>query len=232
MLREQLAGHEGARRIADGFEVAIVGPPNAGKSTLLYAIEGDEVAIVTEVAGTTRDVIECRIDLGALSVRFLDTAGLRETEDAVEKEGVRRAEHRAARADLRVFLSEDGSAGDSSLWEDGDLNLWSKGDVTGASEAISAKTGEGIDAFLREVRQRRSQLTGRPSLVTSERQFFSIYQSVSHGEAAMSALDEGRGDELVAEEIRAALRSLEQVVGRVGVEDVLGEIFASFCIGK
>lgn len=231
VLQELVDGHAFATRISDGVEVAIVGAPNAGKSTLLNAIAGEELAIVTDVAGTTRDVIECRMSLGGALVRFLDTAGLRETDDVVEQEGVRRAELRADRADLRIFLFE-GEISRHPLWRKGDLEVKTKVDLSGKVGGISAKTGQGVAELLQAVQDRVVELTGSGGLVASERQVELLRSAMAHAEEARNLVEDGSGSELAAQSIRDALTTVEEVVGRVGVEDVLGEIFSSFCIGK
>src|SRR6056297_3103116 len=162
-LSGQIAGAGVAERIRDGFEVAIVGPPNIGKSTLLNALAGREAAITSEYAGTTRDVIEVRMDLRGLPVTLLDTAGLRETQDAVGTIGVERAKERARAADLRVFLTE-GEAPAQDLWCDEDLCLLGKGDLHGGVEgSVSGRTGVGVDTLVKsvgEVLERRSGSVG------------------------------------------------------------------------
>ncbi|MCH2076665.1 MAG: tRNA uridine-5-carboxymethylaminomethyl(34) synthesis GTPase MnmE [Rhodobacteraceae bacterium] len=226
-----LRGHEQARLITNGLEVAIIGAPNVGKSTLLNAIAGDDIAIVTEVAGTTRDVIECRVNLGGRLVTFLDTAGLRDTDDIVEREGIRRAEIRAQRADMRLFLSMVPEE-DHPLLQAGDIKVLTKSDVSGSPDGISAKTGAGVAELLEEIEKSVALRTKGAGLVSSERQAYLLKQAASHTDSALATLVTGVGSELVAHHIRDALRSVEEIVGRVGVEEVLGEIFSSFCIGK
>lgn len=227
-LSAQIAGFDAAERIRSGFEVAVIGPPNAGKSSLVNHIARREVAIVSESAGTTRDVIELRLDLRGLSVTLLDTAGLRDTQDAVEKIGVERARQRAAAADLRIHLSDDG-AYDASLWQAGDLAVQGKIDRTGriAGLGVSAVTGEGIGEILDSVFNTLSERTAHAALVSHERQFNAL------AEARTAIIgSEGLPPELVAEAIRQAAASLDKLLGRIGAEDYLDVIFASFCIGK
>lgn len=220
-------------RVREGFEVAIVGRPNAGKSTLLNALAGREAAITSEVAGTTRDVIEVRMDLSGLAVTLLDTAGLRDTEDKVEAIGIARAVERAKRADLRVFLLDDG---DIPLLEPmaDDLIVQGKADLGGSAELrVSGKTGEGIDALVAAITKRLSARAAGAGVMTRERHRDCLGRASG---ALCSALEElGHGLErldLAAEHCRTGIRALESLLGRVDVENLLDEIFSSFCIGK
>ncbi|MEM9854534.1 MAG: GTPase, partial [Pseudomonadota bacterium] len=231
-LAKQIAGFEDARRIRTGIEIAIVGAPNVGKSTLVNALVGDDIAIVTDIAGTTRDVIEARLSIGGQLVTFLDTAGLRETDDPIEREGVRRAQKRAEAADLRIFLSDTGLFEGKELFQDGDLTVLSKGDLTGEAGAISALTGEGLADLQRRLKDKVSDMTSGAGLVASLRQQELLLGAVAAVQTAQFANESGGQLELVAHHIRSCLTKLEQVIGRIDVEDVLGEIFSSFCIGK
>lgn len=220
----QLAAFPAAERIRAGFEVAIIGPPNAGKSSLLNRIARREVALVTDQAGTTRDVIEVRTDLGGLAVSFLDTAGLRDAEDLVEKMGIARARDRARAADLRIHLLLD-DAPDAELLQPGDLVLRSKADL-GAGD-ISAETGTGIDAMLDDVRRILAERVAGAGLLTRRRQAEAL-------EDAQRLLSGGADlpPEVMAESIRRASTRLAEVIGRVAPDDYLDEIFSTFCIGK
>lgn len=227
----ELAGRRAAESLRDGFEVAIVGKVNAGKSTLLNALAGREAAITSEWAGTTRDVIEVRMDIGGLSVTLIDTAGLRETDDAVEKIGIARGRDRAAAADLRVYLltTPDEPVTPQS---DDDLILLSKCDVWGLP-GVSGKTGEGVSALVSRIESLLSQRVGGSSLFSHARHFDKLTRAMACLSRAHDALNDGLvGWELVSEDIRLAMRALDGIVGRIDVEDVLGRIFATFCIGK
>ena len=234
-IASELAAFEGAQKLRNGLEVAILGAPNAGKSSLLNALAGREAAIVAAVPGTTRDVLELRYDLDGLPVTFLDTAGLRETGDAVEQIGVDRARARAEAADLRLILdAPDAPAGPelAALAREGDLRVASKADlVAGAGLAVSAATGQGIEALLAAVSAALAPRVSGEGLVAHERQ----RAALAAGQAALAAAMEGldcRGAEEVSEDIRAAMRALERLTGRIGVEDVLGAVFGRFCLGK
>lgn len=234
-LRCEVAGAPMAERIREGFEVAILGAPNVGKSSLLNMLSGRDVAITSEIAGTTRDVIEVRMDLAGLPVTLLDTAGVRDTEDRIEAIGVERALARGRVADLRIILLDDPADPLPVVPGEDDLVVIGKADLRRFENCrmISARTGEGIEALIGEVGTvlaRRS--LGSGSLVR-ERHRLAAIQAIQALESAQDELDGGAERlELAAEELRRAIRALDSLVGRIGVEDVLGEIFASFCIGK
>ncbi len=233
-LRLELAGATAAERVRDGFEVAIVGVPNAGKSTLLNALAGREAAITSEIAGTTRDVIEVKMDIAGLSVTLLDTAGLRDSSDVVEQIGVERAIERARAADLRVFLlSEPGEA--LMLAPDAeDIVVLGKADArSGDERAVSGKTGAGIDWLIAEISGRLEGRAASAGLLIRERQRIALQRAVAGLEQAQARL--GRAvslPELIAADLRDSMRALEMMVGRIDVENLLDEIFSSFCIGK
>jgi tRNA modification GTPase len=233
-LGREAAGVSAAERIRDGFEVAIVGAPNAGKSTLLNQLAGREAAITSDIAGTTRDVIEVRMEIAGLPVTFLDTAGLRETDDRLEQAGIDRALSRAEAADLRLFLT-DGSLPPSLLPQAEDLVVLGKSDTISGSMglAVSGLTGAGVPELLDrigEILQARVSATGT---LVRERHRLAVT-------AAIAALAESRAEvvrrdsrvELAAEHLRRAVTAFDALIGRVDVDDLLGEIFASFCIGK
>lgn len=232
-LGREAAGVAAAERIRDGFEVAIVGAPNAGKSTLLNQLAGREAAITSEIAGTTRDVIEVRMEIAGLPVTFLDTAGLRDTEDRLERAGIERALARAEAADLRLFLA-DGSLLPLEPTGD-DLVVLGKADtISGLTGlAVSGKTGEGVAELMARIGEILSDRVGSAGALVRERHRVAVT-------TAIAALAESRAEvvrpdsrvELAAEHLRQAVRALDALVGRVDVDDLLGEIFASFCIGK
>ncbi|WP_372836902.1 tRNA uridine-5-carboxymethylaminomethyl(34) synthesis GTPase MnmE, partial [Puniceibacterium confluentis] len=231
-LGRELAGFEGAERIRSGFEVAIVGAPNVGKSTLLNALAGRDAAITSDVAGTTRDVIEVRMDLGGLAVTLLDTAGIRETVDAVEALGVARARDRAAAADLRVFLVEAGTQPDMAAEPD-DIILEAKADLRSDGRGISGKTGQGLDLLVSEVQRKLSERASGASLVTRERHRLALSEGGQALAVASAVVADGPDSyDIAAEEIRVAIRRLSALIGSVDVEMLLDEIFASFCLGK
>jgi tRNA modification GTPase len=235
-MQHELRGGRIAERVRDGFQVALVGRPNVGKSTLLNTLARREVALTSAVAGTTRDVLEVRMDLAGLPVTLLDMAGVRGGGGRVETLGVARARARAAGADLRVFLV--GAVGEADTLgvgrEADDLVVLSKADLRlgDSGFAVSGVTGEGVDSLVERVGailQERAALVGTAA---HERQVQSIARAAGNVAAAVGDLERGGRVEVVAEEVRAALRALDFLVGRVDVEVVLDIIFQSFCLGK
>lgn len=232
-LRTSTAG----ARIRDGLTVVLAGPVNAGKSSLLNALAGRDVAIVTDVPGTTRDVIEVDLDLSGVRVTLVDTAGLRATRDPVEAEGIRRARARAEAADLVLSLAPVGVVASAPpsprCWTvvtkvDSDPD-WS---VPAGSHGVSAVTGAGLDGLLAALADWAAvQTAGEPAIVTRERHLACLERSVGHLERAVQDLSLDRL-ELTAEDVRLAVRCLDQLLGRVDVEQVLDAVFAGFCIGK
>jgi tRNA modification GTPase len=256
LLREEIRGaladeHRG-ERLREGLTIAIAGPPNAGKSSLLNRIARREAAIVSPYPGTTRDVIEVHLDLDGYPATVLDTAGIRDPEDPVEQEGVRRALARAHAADLVLWVvdaSLENQAAPSSPGADGRA-VWTvanKIDLLPAQStsavapnpserrtfAISAQTGAGIDTLVAALAEHAKEVfvLGEPSIVTRARHRAALTETV---EALDRAIEQGsRGQEdLVAEELRLAARRLGRITGRVDVEDILDVIFRDFCIGK
>lgn len=232
-LDEAIVGLGTAALVREGYVVALVGPPNVGKSTLINAISGEDAAIVSAVAGTTRDVIRVATSLNGLPVTFLDMAGLRDARDEVEDLGVKRAIRHAQEADLRIFLSSaDTAAADvrRGLSRPEDLCVWSKADLGAGSAdiSISAASGRGVPQLLRMVAERLAPNAGGGALFAHARH----RASLEAGRAFLLDAMASEAPEIAAEHIREAARSLDLLVGSVDVEDVLGEIFSRFCIGK
>ena len=228
-MNKQVSGASSAERIRSGFEVAIVGKPNVGKSTLLNRLAGREAAITSDVAGTTRDVIEVRMDLAGLPVTLLDTAGIRDTDDVVEIIGVSRALKRAASADLRVFLVTDDDVLPLAP-EDDDLILNAKVDTEG--QGISGLTGHGVDDMVRHITSILAKRSAGAGIAVRKRHSDAMSRAISDISAARCLIDVDGPVDLIAEDLRAATRAVDMIVGRVDVEDLLDEIFSSFCIGK
>ena len=232
-LRREIAGTGVAERVRDGFEVAILGAPNAGKSTLLNALAGREAAITSEIAGTTRDVIEVRMDLDGLAVTLLDTAGLRETLDPVEQIGIARAVSRAGAADLRVFLLDHPDEVLLIAPQQNDIVVQGKADMRPSADAVSGRTGRGLDRLVARITAVLANKAASAGVMTRERHRFAMIRAVEAMESARYQVEDiGGAAELVALDLRRAARALDMLVGRVDTEDLLDEIFASFCIGK
>ncbi|KAM3106421.1 tRNA uridine-5-carboxymethylaminomethyl(34) synthesis GTPase MnmE [Phormidesmis sp. 146-33] len=233
-LVREAAGVTAAERIRDGFEVAIVGAPNAGKSTLLNQLAGREAAITSEIAGTTRDVIEVRMEIAGLPVTFLDTAGLRETEDRLEQAGIDRALARARAADLRLFLSDGAEVPGLQPIGD-DLVVMGKADTRSgiAGLAVSGKTGAGVPELMARIGEILGERVGSAGALVRERHRVAVTTAIrSLAESRAEVVRPDSRVELAAEHLRQAVRAMDALVGRVDVDDLLGEIFASFCIGK
>ena len=231
-LEEAVAGSRSAERVRDGFEVAIIGAPNVGKSSLLNVLAGRKAALTSSIAGTTRDVIEVRMDIGGLAVTLLDTAGLRETTDEVEREGVSLARTRAKAADLRILLLGPDESADPYEIEEGDIVVWSKADLTDRPDAISSKTGYGIDRLIDGIQQRLSEQVAGASLIIRARQRNAMIEALGALRSARGWLLDENALEFAAADLRAASHALGMLVGTIGVESLLDEIFSSFCIGK
>jgi tRNA modification GTPase len=226
-------------RVRDGFTVVLAGAPNAGKSTLLNALARRDVAIVSPTAGTTRDVIEVHCDLGGLPVVIVDTAGIRESEDAVEREGVSRARARVASADLVLWLiaPEDERTPSHEPPDGHVLTVATKVDLTPAQEscdcAISAATGEGLPELLAAIE--RAALAGLgqgDAVLTRQRHREALEQAASSINQALARVRGGDAVELAAEDVRLATRAIGRITGRVDVDHLLDKLFATFCIGK
>ncbi|MDE9450160.1 tRNA uridine-5-carboxymethylaminomethyl(34) synthesis GTPase MnmE [Aliiroseovarius sp. Z3] len=233
-LQSETAGTRIAERIRDGFEVAIVGAPNAGKSTLLNALAGRDAAITSEVAGTTRDVIEVQMELAGLPVTILDTAGLREAQDAVEAIGVERALSRAKAADLRVFLKTDMDEVMPLNPATDDIVVLGKADLRATDGlAVSGLTGQGVEKLVARIANVLEDRVKGAGIATRARHRIAMQRALDALEDARIELQHGPDRaEFAAEEIRTAIRALDSLVGRIDVEHLLDEIFASFCLGK
>ncbi len=232
----EITGSHAAERIRDGFEIAIVGPPNIGKSTLLNALAGRDAALTSSRAGTTRDVIEVRMDIGGIPVTVLDTAGIRESGDELESLGIERALSRAEAADIRVFLTSDGTVSELGMVpETGDIVARGKCDLvsTGSGLAVSGKTGEGLDRLIVGIEAALLPRVGvsRTAIRVRHRNAIeSAWKLVTSAQALLA--HESFEPELMHEELRACAHALNSLLGKVDVEDVLDEIFSSFCMGK
>lgn len=233
--------------LSQGATIVIAGPPNAGKSSLLNAFAGSEKAIVSPHAGTTRDLIEAHIDLGGIPVHMVDTAGLRASDDDIEAEGVRRARETIDAADLVLCVLDDSDPASSRFelhLETGrtakQITVFNKSDLSGrligdisdginAAVAVSAKNGTGIKQLTEAIRTGLGFQGDDEDLILARRRHLNVLEQALGLMDSASALDE---PELVAEELRLAHRLLGEITGVFSTEDLLGEIFSSFCIGK
>ncbi|HEY1505934.1 MAG TPA: tRNA uridine-5-carboxymethylaminomethyl(34) synthesis GTPase MnmE [Stellaceae bacterium] len=250
-LRDEMAvelnDNRRGERLRDGVSVAILGPPNAGKSSLMNVLARREVAITSQIAGTTRDVIEVALDLGGYPVVLADTAGLRNSADRVEEEGVRRARLRAASADLKLVVLDATKPEEAPALRDlidvrtivvankidlaqKSLVPWADSLGAGAALYCSATSGEGIAALIARLGAAVEEAlsAGTAPLVTRARHREALENCV----AALDRFAVAELPELAAEDLRAAARSLGRITGRVDVEDMLDALFGEFCIGK
>ncbi|MGH6942369.1 tRNA uridine-5-carboxymethylaminomethyl(34) synthesis GTPase MnmE [Hypericibacter sp.] len=243
MAQHLADGHRG-ERLREGLSVAIMGPPNAGKSSLFNALAKREAAIVSPHEGTTRDVLEVSLDLGGYPVLLADTAGLRRTRNEIEAEGVRRAERRAADADLRIFVLDAERITEQlpnllNLRRDRDLVLANKMDLLGTRPLpqpgvpllpISVHSGYGLNdlvARIGEIAAQSMDSIGSPALTRARHR-----SALEDALVSLTRSREARDPELMAEDLRLAVRAIGRITGRVDVEDLLDRIFSEFCIGK
>ncbi len=242
-MRDALASAYQGERIREGVRVVIAGPPNAGKSTLLNRLAGREAAIVSHLPGTTRDVIEVRLELEGMLVVLADTAGLHGgASDAVEIEGMARTRGRLAEADVVLWVeAPDALADDEERGIDSPaLRIWNKADLGQAANEtkndwgvrICARSGAGVEDLVAQLTGMVAEHYGRkePALVTRERQRQTLKECCDELTRARDAV--GSGSELEAEHIRLAAQALGRLTGRIDVEELLGSIFGEFCIGK
>lgn len=229
----------------DGITVAILGAPNVGKSSLLNVLSGEERAIVTDIPGTTRDLLHVDLTLQGLPVRIVDTAGLSDSRDPVEVEGVRRAERQAVEADLVLWVSEAGRE-EIRVWpgSDNTIRVANKVDLTeleaglaqrpdGQSHVlVSAKTGAGIDALRAHILEKAGFAGDASTFTARKRHLLALEEAMAALQRGQTLIAENLQTELVAEELRIVHEALGTIAGVVSADDLLGEIFASFCIGK
>ena len=236
------------RVMRDGYQVVIVGKPNAGKSSLMNRLSGEETAIVTEFAGTTRDVLRERIDIDGLAVELVDTAGLRDNPDRIEEEGIRRARKAMAEADAVLWIQDATEAVPEHIEEpvpEGvpvtivrnkiDLRDDRPGIVEGERPVVmlSARTGEGLDALRERIRDLAGfRDLGEGAFTARRRHVEALHDAHGHFEAGRAALRDARAGELLAEELRLSQHALSTITGEFTADDLLGRIFSDFCIGK
>ena len=246
------AARQGAL-LREGLNVVIAGPPNAGKSSLLNRLAGDDVAIVADLPGTTRDVLREHLNLDGLPINIIDTAGLRHSEDRIELEGIRRARSEIARADLVLYVIDDTTADDALTATNAMFDIapavpvtvvFNKIDLSGASPAleqrvnftqirVSVSSGAGIDLLRAHLKRTAGFTDGEGAVVSARRRHLDALAGARRAvDAAAVALNESGAPELVAEDLRLAQRALGEITGEFSSDDLLGAIFSSFCIGK
>ena len=236
-LELELSRYKGAELVRDGYDVTILGKPNVGKSLLLNYLAGREKAIVSDQAGTTRDIIELSMDLNGFQVNFFDTAGIHKSKNPIEKIGIARAIEKGNASNMRIFILEN-----NDLVEDFDINfsqndllLSAKGDLNQNTKhlGISGKTGIGVDKMLSLISNNIKSAADQSSILINERHKKVIQDTVL---ALYSAQDEIYKDdmriEIVAECLRSAITQFDLLIGKINVDDILGSVFSSFCIGK
>lgn len=231
-MQAALLAAPASERLRAGLEFVILGPPNAGKSTLLNALAGEDVAIVSDLPGTTRDAVGVRIDLGGVPVYITDTAGLRDTSDVIEAEGIRRAKAKAQSADFVILVAAPGEVFASPPAGAGVLRVRTKADLSEDKTefCVSAKSGLGMDAFRARLINEAITLTDRQgaAALARPRQVACVRDTIIALDMALS-LEE---PELRGEELRSAAQALARLAGGIGVEEVLDAVFSGFCIGK
>ncbi len=238
-----LAGARQGRMLRDGFQVVIVGKPNAGKSSLLNLLSGQEAAIVTEVAGTTRDILREQIDIDGLSVELVDTAGLRNDPDRIEKEGIRRARKALESADAVLWIQDATDPDHGDIGEElpdgvpvtvvrNKIDLVDADTLTDAVY-MSAKTGQGLDDLRNRIRELAGyENQGEGAFTARRRHIEALRKAQEHFAAGRDALNQSRAGELFAEELRLSQQALGEITGAVSSDELLGRIFSEFCIGK
>ena len=236
VLNQEIETFQHVRTIKEGLDIAIIGPPNVGKSTLINCLSNKEVSLTSRIAGTTRDIIESKVQIKGVFVTFLDTAGLRKTDDTIEKKGIAMLRKRLKKAAFKIFLvskEADLKSLGIKVGED-DLIFKAKADKGNKTifNGVSGKTGLGVKEALKLIEARLPKLYFKSGAMTTHRQQSKILGLREILVEINQEIESGLGVELVAEKARNGLRFLEELTGRIDTEEVLGIIFNSFCIGK
>ena len=237
-IEKHLDDNRRGERLRDGYQIAIVGVPNVGKSSLINALTKREVAIVSQTAGTTRDIVEAHLDVAGFPVILADTAGLRESQEEIEAEGIRRAVKKAEKADLILFVQDAKRYPKAEklpkvLARKKVITIWNKKDLCKVKENktdffVSAKTGKGIQRLWDEIKTILTNSFAGGMAITRERYRVALKQCVEHLKDALRVQEL----ELKTEDLRLAARALGRITGRIEVDELLDVIFKDFCIGK
>ncbi len=224
------------RVVKDGIEIAIIGPPNVGKSTLLNRLGNRKLALTSEIAGTTRDIIEVRLEIMGVPVTFLDTAGLRDTSDKLEREGITLVKERIKTVFSRVFLinKENDLEKLGVQIEDRDIVFKSKSDIGNCTKyrGLSGKTGKGVSELINDIEKMLPNISRMSGIIVDERQIKKVKETIEVLKVLKKGIEKGKEIEILAEECRRGLKVLDQLEGKIDSELVLGNIFKKFCIGK
>ncbi len=237
LFKKELINYKSSELVRDGYDVTIIGKPNVGKSSLLNYLAGKQKAIVSEYAGTTRDIIELSLDLNGHRVNFFDTAGIHQSEDLVELIGIERTVEKARNSNMRIFLLENNDlVEDFDLKvEPNDLLLKAKADIVehASYRGVSGKTGKGVQEMLDLISINVKNATFGDSILINERHHNIIKNAYSSLLIVQQELNKADIQiEIVAEHLRITISQLDLLVGKINVEDVLGSVFSAFCIGK
>lgn len=242
-LKKEISAHlndnKRGQKIKDGLSLAIIGKPNVGKSSLMNYLANSEVAIVSDIAGTTRDVIETHLDIGGYAVKIADTAGLRDTQDKIEQEGIKRARQKAIDADLKIYMLDANKPEiDEDLIDENTIIILNKSDLLGDAKKINAKYDlaisltrkENLDLLLRKLEERISEIIPDNSqiMITQER----YRNSLINCHSFLDNFSLEKNIELAAEDLRLASYEIAKITGRINVDDILDVVFSKFCIGK
>ncbi|HLD76660.1 MAG TPA: tRNA uridine-5-carboxymethylaminomethyl(34) synthesis GTPase MnmE [Rickettsiales bacterium] len=232
-ISAHLDDNKRGQKIKDGLSLAIIGAPNVGKSTLLNFLAKSEVAIVSDIAGTTRDVIEVHLDISGVAVKIADTAGIRESVDKIEQEGIKRALKKAQEADLKIILFDRISqikSEKNTIRVLNKIDLFTDFDTNDFDVVISLKTGENLDLFISKLEEEVKKIipNQNQNFITQERYRISLQKALH----ALENFSLEKNIELAAEDLRIAAYEIAKISGRIAVDDILDIVFSKFCIGK
>ncbi len=236
LMKEKEDIYNKVKVVRDGIEIAIIGPPNVGKSTLLNKLGNRKLALTSEIAGTTRDIIEAKLEIKGIGVTFLDTAGLRETNDILESEGIALVKERINKVFSRVILINEEKDIDKLgvLIKEGDMVFKAKADQGNRTKykGLSGKTGKGISELINDIEKLLPNINRVSGIIIDERQIKKVKDTKGVLKVLKKGLEKGKDIEILAEECRRGVRFLDELEGKIDSELILGNIFRKFCIGK